>query len=78
MNSQTNPGTDEAQNILEALRQIQENDELRSDAAKNPESVLNRLGLSGAARHAVAFGIAGLLIAPIATRPMGITGFWNG
>ena len=47
---------DEAQEILEALRQIQENEQLRTEAASDPESVMNRLGLSGVARHAVALG----------------------
>jgi len=73
----TNPaqGSDEAQDILEALRKIQESDELRAEAAINPETVADRLGLSGIARHAVAFGIAGLLVGPVAMRP---AGWWNG
>jgi hypothetical protein len=54
----------EAEEILEALRQVQENAALRAEASSNPESVLNRLKLSGVARHAVALGIASLLIVP--------------
>src|SRR5918911_3552523 len=52
---------DEAKEILDALRQIQDNPELRAEAETNPESVLDRLKLSDISRHAVAFGIAGLL-----------------
>jgi len=73
MNIQTTPGNDEAQEILEALRKLQESDELRTEAAANPESTMDRLGLSGVARHAVAFGIAGLLVAPALAKP---NSFW--
>ena len=65
---------DEAQEILEALRQIQENEDLRTEAASDPESVMNRLGLSGVARHAVAFGITGMLVSTHLMKPMG---WWN-
>ncbi len=74
MNIKPAQGHDEAQDILEALRQIQESDDLRTEAATDPESVLNRLGLSGIARHAVAFGIAGLLVAPSLLHT---DGWWN-
>jgi hypothetical protein len=73
VNISTNQGQDEAQNILEALRQIQDSPELHAEAITNPESVMDRLGLSGTARHAVAFGIAALLVAPAAMTP---DGFW--
>src|SRR5437667_415403 len=56
MDIQTTQGDDEAQVILEAVRTLQETEELRTEAATNPESVMDRLGLSGVARHAVAFG----------------------
>ena len=75
MNVQATQGRDEAQEILEALRQVRDSDELRAEAAKNPESVMNRLGVSDVARHAVAFGIAGLLLAHPIARP---AGFWIG
>jgi hypothetical protein len=75
MNIQTTQGTDEAQVILESLRKIQDSEELRAEAATNPESVMDRLGLSGVARHAVAFGIAGLLVGHGLVKPMG---FWAG
>lgn len=65
---------DEAQQILESLRQIQDDAVLRAEAETNPEAVMDRLGLAGVARHAVAFGIAGLLIAPVAVHP---NFFWN-
>lgn len=54
----------EAQEILSALRQIQDSPELRAEASTNPEGLLNRFTLSDVARHAVALGIAGLLAAP--------------
>ncbi len=73
MNIKPAQGYDEAQDILEALRQIQDSEDLRTEAARDPESVMNRLGLTGIARHAVAFGIAGLLVAPVVARP---TGWW--
>ena len=71
MNITPAQGQDEAQEILEALRQIQDSEDLRTEATRDPESVMNRLGLSGVARHAVAFGIAGMLIAPVTMGPMG-------
>lgn len=74
MNIKPAQGRDEAQDILEALRQIQDSEDLRAEAARDPESVLNHLGLSGIARHAVAFGIAGLLIAPTVVHP---NAWWN-
>jgi hypothetical protein len=67
--------TAQTEQILNALQQIQDSPELQAEAKANPETVLNRLGLSGVARHAVAFGIAGLLVVPVATAsPMG---FWS-
>jgi hypothetical protein len=75
LNIQTTQGNDEAQVILEALRKIQESDELRSEATTNPEATMDRMGLSGVARHAVAFGIAGMLVAPGMVR---VQGFWGG
>jgi hypothetical protein len=61
----------EAQEILEALTQIQQDDELRAAAETDPAGVLDRLELSGIARHAVAFGIAGLLVGGSVVKPMG-------
>jgi hypothetical protein len=75
LNIQTTQGNDEAQVILEALRKIQESDELRSEATTNPEATMDRMGLSGVARHAVAFGIAGMLVIPGMTTAQG---FWAG
>jgi hypothetical protein len=74
MNITPAQGNDEAQEILEALRQIQDSDDLRTEAARDPESVLNRLQLSGVARHAVAFGISGMLVATHLVKP---AGWWN-
>jgi hypothetical protein len=73
VNIKTNQSQDEAQQILEALRQVQDSPELQAEAAKSPESVLDRLGLSGVARHAVALGIAGLLVAEVGITP---DSFW--
>jgi hypothetical protein len=74
MNINPIQGHDEPRAILEALRQIHDSEELRLEAANNPESVMDRLGLSGVVRHAVAFGIAGMLMAPIAMDP---SSWWN-
>jgi len=68
---------DEAQAILEALRQIQDNPELQAQAKQNPEKLLDRLNLSGIARTAVTLGIAGLAVG--ASGPKHFiqpTGFW--
>jgi hypothetical protein len=54
---------DEAQVILEALRQIQNSPELRAEAERNPESLLDRLDLSGIARSAVTLGVAAFGVA---------------
>jgi ferric-dicitrate binding protein FerR (iron transport regulator) len=61
--------TAQAEEILNALQQIQDSPELQAEAKTNPDGVLNRLRLSGVARHAVAFGIAGLLVAPAVVKP---------
>lgn len=74
MNITPAQGQDEAQEILEALRQIQDSEDLRTEATRDPESVMNRLGLSGIARHAVAFGITAMLMSPIIDLPYG---WWN-
>ena len=63
MNIELNQNQDEAQEILAAMRQIQDSPELQAEAAKNPESVLDRLKLSGIARHAVALGITAVAVA---------------
>ena len=71
MNITPAQGHDEAQEILEALRQIQDSEDLRAEANRDLESVMNRLQLSGIARHAVAFGIAGMIVAPVVAKPAG-------
>jgi hypothetical protein len=69
-----NHTTDQAQDILEALRKIQDNPELNTQARSNPELVLNKLGLSGTARRAVSVALLTMAVAPIS---MNATGFWN-
>jgi hypothetical protein len=73
MNINTGRDLDEAQQILDALHEIQDNPELRSEAQRNLPAALDRLGVSGVARHAVAFGVAGLLVAPALLKP---DAFW--
>jgi hypothetical protein len=58
VNINSNTDRDEAREILEALRQIQDKPELQAEAKADPDAVMNRLGLSGIARHSVALGIA--------------------
>jgi hypothetical protein len=77
LNITTNPDRDEAQDILDALRKIQDTPELRTEASTDPESVVNRLGLSGVARHAVAFAIAGLAVAPSVRNLVTFESFWS-
>ena len=76
-----NPNTtrehDEAQAILEALRQIQDDPELQAQAKRNPEKLLDRLNLSGIARTAVTLGIAGLAVGASGSKHfIQPTGFW--
>ena len=73
----TNTDHDEAQEILDALRKIQDNPELRAEAKTNPESVVSRLGLSGVARHAVAFAITVAVGAPSIHHVVNPNGFWG-
>ncbi|HLZ32217.1 MAG TPA: hypothetical protein VKV73_33255 [Chloroflexota bacterium] len=77
MNITTTTGHDEAQEILDALRQIQDNPDLRAESKTNPESVVNRLGLSGIARHAVAFAITAALVAPSIGHVVHTDSFWG-
>jgi hypothetical protein len=74
----TTPEHDEAQAILEALRQIQDNAELQVEARQNPETLLDRLNLSGIARSAVTLGIAALGVAAVSSPKHLVhpTGFW--
>jgi hypothetical protein len=75
----TTRSDDQANEIISAMRQISDSAELRAEAATSPDSVLNRLRLSGVARHAVALGIAALAVAPMAARSGTVTpnGFWT-
>ena len=68
----SNQTTDPAQNILEAMRKIQDTPTLKAQAATNLELVLNMLGLSGITRQAVAVGVLNGAGGP---HP-GTEGFW--
>ena len=61
-----NQDRDEAQQILEAMRQIQDDPQMKAEAQAEPEKVLDRLRLSGVARHAVALALAVAVVAPTA------------
>jgi hypothetical protein len=64
---------DETQTILDALREIQDNPDLQPRGPQDQESILNRLGLSGIARHSVAAGLVLMFsVAPATTQ-----GWWN-
>jgi hypothetical protein len=65
---------DQAQEILEALRKVQDTPELKAQAATNPQSVMNKLGLSGTARRAVSVALLTMAVAPVS---MGAEGFWS-
>ena len=72
--------TSDAQQIIDALQQIQASPELQAEARTNPESLLTRLRLSGVARHAVAFGIMAVAVAPVAAtgaKHVVSVNYWN-
>jgi hypothetical protein len=73
-----NSSHDEAQEILDALRKIQDTPDLQTEAKTNPESVMNKLGLSGIARHAVAFGITAMAVGGAYAAPATGQGWWGG
>jgi hypothetical protein len=69
---------DYAQDILVALREIQDTPGLQAEAEAKPESTLDRLGLSGVARHAVAFALTAGLVMPTAIQHLAHPdAFWN-
>jgi hypothetical protein len=76
-NSNPHGEQDEAQAILEALRQIQDNPELQAEARRNPESLLDRLNLSGIARSAVTLGISALGVTATSNHIAQPCGWWN-
>ena len=62
MDANSTRDRDEAQEILDALRKVQQNPELQAEAAKDPDGVADRLGVSDLARHAVAFGLTAMVV----------------
>jgi hypothetical protein len=75
----TNETQDEAQSILDAIQTIENSPELKSEAQTNPGSAMDRLGLTGIARHAVAFAITAAVAAPLAhsANIVGFNGVWH-
>jgi hypothetical protein len=73
-----NQDRDEAQQILEAMRQLQDDPQLKAEAQAEPEKVLDRLRLSGVARHAVALALAVAVVGPTAAAnsPVRFEAFW--
>lgn len=72
MNSQNFlPNDAETTAIVDAFRRLQEDPALQTEARANPEGALDRLGLSGIARHAVAAGLMVALAGAAAVRPSG-------
>ncbi len=70
--------TDTQEEILGALRQIQDSAGIQREAQSNPEGLLTRLKLSGIARHAVALAIAGIVAAgPVSGSLATPTNFWG-
>jgi hypothetical protein len=65
----------EAASIVEAVRRLQGDAELRARAASDLSGVLDRLGLSGVARQAVASSLAPALASGIHWPPRGFI-FW--
>src|ERR1041384_6745939 len=56
---------DYAHDILVALHQIQDTPALQAEAQTQPESMMDRLALSGIARHAVAFALTASVVTPV-------------
>jgi hypothetical protein len=78
MNSTRNQEQDCAREILAALREIQDTPGMQAEAQAKPESTMDRLGLSGVARHAVAFAIATSFLAPSAIQHLAHPdSFWS-
>ncbi len=57
---------DDVHTIVDAMEQIQRDADLRTLAQESPSLALDRLGLKGIARHAVAAGLT-LTLAGVAT-----------
>jgi hypothetical protein len=79
MNITTSQEQDYVQDILDAVREIQDTPGLKAEVATRPESVMDRLGLSGVVRHTVAFAFAAsIVVGPAATNHIVHTdGFWR-
>jgi hypothetical protein len=60
--------TADARAILEAMRALQANPELVNEARSDLPATLDRMGLSGTARHAIAatlaLGVTGVMLVP--------------
>ena len=77
MRTITNPAQDSTQDVLAALRQIQNTPDMQVEAATQPETLVNRLGLSGIARHAVLFAITAAIVLPATHNVVHPDGFWQ-
>jgi hypothetical protein len=66
-----------AQDILVALLEIQNTPGMQAEAVAAPESIMDRLGLSGVARHAVAFAITAFALAPSVAQLVHTDAYWN-
>jgi hypothetical protein len=68
----------DTQTIVAALQQVQTSPELQSQARTDLPGLLNRLRLSGVARHAVAAGLTlGLMATTVGTTQAIPEGYWN-
>lgn len=65
----------EARAIMQAIRELQTNPQLLDTARTDTQAAMDRLGLSGTARHAVAAALA-LSLTGVALVP-GIPVFWT-
>jgi hypothetical protein len=66
----------DASAIIEAVRRLYESAELRGEAVTNAPSALDRLGLSGVARQAVAASVATTLVGSGFIWPPRASIFW--
>jgi hypothetical protein len=78
MNITTIQDNECAQDILNAVREIQDTPGLEAELATRPESVMDRLGLFGVVRHAVAFAFTVGVVVPGGIHNIVRTdGFWQ-
>jgi hypothetical protein len=73
--SMKNESREDAVIIANAVRELQTNPELHAEAERNVDGAMDKLGLKGFARHAVASAFALALAGGVTVAP---NGYWGG